>query len=50
MNNIQISALGLVGPHEKYYIEDVNKRIGEMENGIAALKNELKKQDLNEWE
>ena len=49
MNDIQISALGLVAPHEEGYIEDVNNRIGEIENGLAALKHELKSQDLNDW-
>ncbi|MFD2902273.1 hypothetical protein [Klebsiella pneumoniae] len=31
------------------YIEDVNRRIGEIEKSIVALKHELTKHNLNDW-
>lgn len=38
-----------VDQHEYGYIDDVNRRIGEIEDALLALKHELTKHGLNDW-
>ena len=50
MQDVQMAALESdTDPKQADYIEDVNRRIGEIERAIVALKHELTKHGLNDW-
>lgn len=50
MQDVQDAALDSdTDPTQSDYIEDVNRRIGEIETAIVALKHELTKHGLNDW-
>ena len=51
MTNIQIASQGKKEPTDSQaeYVEDVNKRIGDIERYLTELKHYLTKHHLNDW-
>lgn len=49
MNDVQISAMSDKNVFDEGYVNDVNRRIGEIETALIALKHELTKHGLNDW-
>lgn len=50
MQDVQDAALESdTDPTQADYIADVNRRIGEIESAIVALKHELTRHGLNDW-
>jgi uncharacterized membrane protein len=49
MNDVQIAAMSDKNVFDEGYIDDVNRRIGEIETALIALKHELTKYGLNDW-
>jgi len=51
MTSIQIASQGKKEPSNSTaeYVEDINKRIGDIERGLDELKHYLTKHNLNDW-